>query len=286
MRLALSRRGILGGGAALLGGAAFGGCTPATTTATTTAAAARPIGIQLYTLRSLMEQDFAGTLGHIADIGYDEVEFAGYFNTTPSEVRRILTNVDLRAPSAHVSRDLIRDNPMPSIEAGAEIGHQWLVLNWLAPEERQTLDQYRAWADVCNRFAEQCRTAGMRFAYHNHDFEFVPIDGVVPYDILMERCDPELVKFELDLFWASKVSQDIPALLARAPARFPLCHVKDMDAAGNMADVGAGTIDFSAIFANHTFEHYFVERDDATDPMATAEAGYRGLSDLFPANAG
>lgn len=280
MRMHLSRRTMLSGGAALLGGAAFAGCSPAATT-TAPAAPTLPIGIQLYTLRTQMAQDLAGALGRVADIGYNEVEFAGYFNTTPAEVRRILTNLNLRAPSAHVSRDLIRDNPMPSIEAGAEIGHEWLVLNWLDVPERQTLDQYRAWADVCNRFAEQCRIAGMKFAYHNHDFEFVPIDGVVPYDILMERTDPALVKFELDLYWASKVQQDIAALIARAPDRFPLCHVKDMTADGAMADVGAGTIDFAAIFANHQFEHYFVERDDATDAYATAEAGYRALSQLF-----
>jgi sugar phosphate isomerase/epimerase len=272
---ALSRRHLLTGTGAALALSALPGC------AGTTAVARKKIGLQLYTVRAPMAQDMPGTLRRLRAIGYDEMEFAGYFNTPPAEVKRLLADIGLTAPSAHVSRELIRDNPMPSIEAGATIGHEWLVLNWLAPEERQTLDQYRAWADVCNRFAAQCHDAGMKFCYHNHDFEFHPIDGVVPYDLLLERTDHALVNFELDLYWARKSGRDVAQLLTAQGARIPMCHVKDMDAQGAMADVGAGQIDFAGLFARKSFEHYFVERDDAPDPLASAEASYRGLSRIF-----
>ncbi len=241
----------------------------------------KKLGIQLYTLRTEMERDLNATITRVAEIGYKEVEFAGYYNRTPTEIKALLESLELTSPSAHVSRDLIRDNPMPSIEAGAAIGHETLVLNWLAPEERDTLDKYRAWADVCNRFAEQAKAAGMNFCYHNHDFEFQAIDGVVPYDILFERCDPALVNFELDLYWAAKAGQDVGALLNAHPGRFPLCHVKDMAADGAMADVGAGTIDFAGIFAAHQFEHYYVERDDTTAPFDTAQISFNALNAIL-----
>ncbi|MEJ0058324.1 MAG: sugar phosphate isomerase/epimerase [Terricaulis sp.] len=277
----LSRRTLLTGASATLAFAALPGCTPPA--APVAAVAAKKIGIQLYTLRAAMEQDVAGTLGRVADIGYDEVEFAGYFNTPASEIKRLLGTLNLTAPSAHVQPADMRDKPQEVIDAAKEIGHEYLVFPWLPPEQRVTLDLWRATADFCNTFAQQCQTAGLKFAYHNHDFEFQPIDGVVPYNLLRERCDPALVKFELDLYWASKAGQDPNTVLASDPGRFPMCHVKDMDAAGEMADVGAGTIDFAAIFAANTFEHYFVEHDATTDPFASAETSFTALTALLAA---
>jgi len=271
-----TRRLFMGAGAASL----IAACSRPTTAPAAIAEAA-PVGvpgIQLYTVRDAMTQDFVGTLQRIAEIGYKDLEFAGYFDQPPAEVKRIVADLGMSTPSTHVNRTLIRDDPMPSIEAGAAIGHKYLVLNWLAPEERQTLDQYRAWADTVNSFAEQCRAAGMMFAWHNHDFELTAIDGIVPYDILLERCDPSLVKFELDLYWARKAGVDLDAFLTQHGARIPMVHVKDMDSAGAMADVGTGTIDFASLFAKHKLEHYFAERDDAPDQMASAGACFTGLS--------
>jgi sugar phosphate isomerase/epimerase len=267
-RYGLSRRSVLGGATLLAG------CASVTATR-------KPLGIQLYTVRAAMEQDLPGTLRRIAEIGYDEVEFAGYFGTAPGEIKRLCTELGISAPSVHVGTAAARDTPAAVIDTALEIGHRWLVIPHLGAEERRTLDQYRAWADMFNSFGARCRTAGLRLAYHNHDFEFVPIDGVVPYDLLMERCDRELVKFELDLYWARKAAADTAALLARDPGRFPMCHVKDMSTTGAMADVGAGVVDFAAIFAAHPFEHYFVERDDAPAPLETATASYAALNALL-----
>ncbi|GGD13409.1 sugar phosphate isomerase/epimerase family protein [Aquisalinus flavus] len=277
----LSRRNFIVGGS-LATTAVLAGCgQPQAVTS-----AAQPVpGIQLYTVREPMARNMAGTLARIAEIGYKEVEFAGYFDKSPAEVRAILSDTGLAAPSTHVGHDVIRDNPGPAIEAGAEVGHDWLVLNWLAPDQRETIDQYKRWAEVMNRFGEQARAAGMKAAWHNHDFELMPIDGTVPLDILMEECDPDLVKFELDLFWAEKAGTDILALLARDPDRFTMCHVKDMDESGNMADVGTGVIDFRSIFASDVsrFQHFFIERDDAARPFKTAAVGHATLDNVLQA---
>ncbi|NHK27938.1 sugar phosphate isomerase/epimerase [Parvularcula flava] len=274
----LSRRNFIIGGS-LATTAVLAGCGQQQAASTV-----QPVsGIQLYTVRDAMAEDMAGTLARIAEIGYGEVEFAGYFDKSPAEVKAILSDNGLAAPSTHVGHDVIRDNPMPAIEAGAEVGHEWLVLNWLAPDQRETIDQYKRWAEVMNRFGEQAKAAGMKAAWHNHDFELMAIDGTVPLDVLIDECDPDLVKFELDLFWAQKAGTDIPALLARDPDRFVMCHVKDMDQSGNMADVGTGVMDFRSLLASDVsrFQHFFIERDDAPQPFETAAVGHATLETIL-----
>lgn len=241
------------------------------------------IGYQLYTARELMADDVSGTLDALAAIGYDEVEFAGYFDHSPAAIRAFLDGAGLAAPSAHVQLDDMRSRPGELIEAAETIGHDYLVLGWLAPPERETLDQYRAHADLCNRFAAECREAGIRFGWHNHEFEFEELEGQRPIDLLLAETDADLVKIELDLYWINVAGADPLEYFAKHPGRFPLCHVKDMAADGSFADAGSGTLDFAAIFAASDqagLEHYFVERDDSPAPLATAESAYRYLDTL------
>lgn len=269
MPLTTSRRALIAcAGASLALGCAHQGAAP-------------QIGVQLYTLRSMMAQDVPGTLRAVAAIGYREVEFAGYFDVAPRDVRHALADVGLAAPASHIGALAARDNPGPLIEAATTVGHETLVIAWLPPEERQTMDQWRAWADAINGFAAQCRNAGIKFAYHNHDFEFAPIDGAKPFDALLQRCDPALVDFELDLYWTALAGEDPAAILAANPARFPMCHVKDMDGARRMVDVGAGEIDFARIFARHRFAHYFVEHDQPTDPLGSIAASHAAMRRLL-----
>jgi sugar phosphate isomerase/epimerase len=138
-------------------------------------------------------------------------------------------------------------------------------------------------AEVLNGFGEACAAQGIRLAYHNHDFEFAPIGGVVPYDVLLERCDADLVKFEMDLFWAAKAGADTPAYFRAWPGRFPMCHVKDMTAAGEMVAVGDGRIDFAALFdagATGGLEHYFVEHDNPEDPLASIRRSFESVEGI------
>jgi sugar phosphate isomerase/epimerase len=241
------------------------------------------VGIQLYTLRSVMQDDFPGTLEQVAELGYDEVEFAGYYDRSPAEVADLLERLGLKSPATHVPLGRMVEAPEQVIETVRAIGHRYVVCPYLAEEQRQSLDDYRRLADRLNAFGQQCTDAGLQLAYHNHDFEFAPMDGTLPYDLLLERTDPEHVGMELDLYWIKKAGYEPTAYFDDHPGRFPLCHVKDMAADGSMVAVGEGQIDFASIFARAEqagLTHYFVEHDDPESPMQTAETSLRTLRQM------
>ncbi|MGH7495396.1 MAG: TIM barrel protein [bacterium] len=240
------------------------------------------IGVQLYSVRDLMKKDFAGTLDKVAKIGYKEVEFAGYFDNKPEEVRKLLDRLGLKAPAVHVSIDVLRDKLDDTLAASQIIGHQYIVCPWLSPEDR-TLEKYQEHAALFNKVGEACQKAGMQFAYHNHDFEFEAQDGKLPYDLLLAATDPKLVQMELDLFWIRKGGQDALAYFKKYPSRFPLCHVKDMSADQKMVEVGAGTIDFAEIFSHAKqagLKHFFVEHDQPEDPYKSITTSFQYLKKL------
>jgi sugar phosphate isomerase/epimerase len=271
------------------GGAALGGMlglhrtTAAWAGATAGTRSLEKIGVQLYTVRSLMQEDFAGTLEAVAAAGYQEVEFAGYFGHPPEEVKALLERVGLEAPAAHVPLDALTGDLAGTIEAARTIGHRYLVCPWLAPDDRVSIERYQELAAFWNEVGQSCRDAGLRFGYHNHDFEFEAIGGRMPFDVLLEETDPELVDFELDLFWITKGGQDPLRYFERHPGRFTLCHVKDMAAGGEMVEVGRGEIDFAAIFAQAEragLKHFFVEHDQPADPLASIAASHDHLRAL------
>ena len=241
------------------------------------------IGLQLYTVRHELEKDFEGTIARVAATGYKEVELAGYFGRAPRELRALLDHHGLSAPSAHVS--LAPDQWRAALDAAPIVGHRYLVIAWIPPEERRTLDDYKRAAERLNRAAEDAHAAGIRFAYHNHDFEFQPLEGRLPYDLLLASTDPTLVQLEMDLYWITKGGQDPLAYFARWPGRFPMVHVKDAGPPPErrIEDVGAGTIDFKKIFARADqagIRHYFVEHDEPADPFASIRASYGYLERL------
>jgi sugar phosphate isomerase/epimerase len=251
--------------------------------------AARPlaaIGIQLYTVRDAMAADFEGTLERLARMGYDEVEFAGYFGRSPARVRAILDGLGLAAPAAHVPLEALRDDLQATLDTAAAAGHKWVVCPWIAPAERSS-DGYLRLADVLNRAGEAGRGMGLRAAYHNHEFELEPLGSAdtLPLELLLRRTDPTLVDFELDVFWVSHAGHQPLDWFARHPARFVLVHVKDMDGSAErrMVDPGRGVIDFPAILDRHEqagIRHWFVEHDQPVDPFGTARAGLDYLRGL------
>jgi sugar phosphate isomerase/epimerase len=251
--------------------------------------AARPLatlGIQLYTVRDAMAADFEGTLERLAGMGYDEVEFAGYFGRSPAHVRTILDGLGLDAPAAHVPLEALRDDLESTLDAAAAAGHTWVVCPWIAPAGRSP-DGYLQLADVLNRAGEACRKLGLRVAYHNHEFEFEPLASadVLPYELLLRRTDPAFVDFELDLFWVAQAGHESLDWFARHPGRFPLVHVKDMDGSPErrMVDPGRGVIDFPAIVDRREqagIRHWFVEHDQPEDPFGTARVGIDYLRGL------
>ena len=242
------------------------------------------IGLQLYTLRDIMRVSVPATLKLVADVGYNELEFAGYFDNSPQEIKKILDNEGLTAPSAHIMLDTFTNNLTRVIDDALLLGHKYLVVPWLSEEQRGVgIAPYQALSEQLNKIGEACNKAGITLAYHNHDFEFEVRDGKTPYDVLLTQTDPNLVAMEIDLYWVIKAGRNPIEYFEQYPGRFKLWHVKDMDNDGNFADVGTGTIDFNAIFANSKLagvEHKFVERDQTNDRIATIEQGYKALSKL------
>jgi sugar phosphate isomerase/epimerase len=225
------------------------------------------IGLQLYTLRREMDKDFEGSLQKVAAIGYNEVEFAGYYNRTPNQVKEILARYGLEAPSAHVSLADLRMKLDASIDAARAIGHKLLVCPYLNPQDRKTIDDYKRHAETFNKAAAACQKAGIEFGYHNHEFEFIPIDGKVPFDVLLAETDQKLVKIELDLYWIKKGNQDALDYMKKNPGRVIAFHVKDMDNTPKQSftEVGRGVINFKDIFAQSKsvgVKYFIVEQDE------------------------
>src|SRR5690606_38855940 len=130
------------------------------------------IGVQLYTLRSRMAESVERTLHEVAQVGYREVEFAGYYNRPPRAIRQLLDRNGLKAPAAHISMATLRSGWFRTLDESAAIGHKWLVIPSLATSERDSLDAIRRTAEAMNRAAEDAKEFKIRLAYHNHDFEF------------------------------------------------------------------------------------------------------------------
>lgn len=243
------------------------------------------IGIQLYTVRSLTEKNLEGTLASLAGIGYKEVEFAGYFGRTPAQVRAMLKENKLTSPSTHIPLPANSDSWKKSCDEAKAIGHEWVVVPWLAEPQRPVGDAWGGLADRFNALAKIAKAHGLKFAYHNHDFEFAKAGKATALDLLLARTDPKLVDFEMDLYWVYKGGGDPLDFFKRYAHRFPLLHVKDATAAParDMVDVGSGTIDFGKIFAKAGAsgqKHIYVEHDNPKDPLATATASYKHLAAL------
>lgn len=240
------------------------------------------IGLQLYTVRDHMAQDPAATLAKVAQIGYNSVEgtYTGpgtFHNVKTKDFAAMLKQNGLIMPSCHyrLGEELINGQHQAgtilngwqrAVDDAAELGLKYMVCAYLSESERGNLSHYLQTADHFNAAGEICKKAGIQFCYHNHNFEFIPEGGKLPYEALLIHSDANLVKMEMDIYWVTKAGQDPIALFNRHPGRFPLWHVKDMDNTPKkmFTEVGNGTINFKEIFkhANKAgLKEFFVEQD-------------------------
>ena len=252
---------------------------------TSAVVAPQPIGIQLYTVRDLMQKNFEHTLQQIAAIGYKEVEFAGLFEKEPKWVRtKVLDKVGLTSPSSHIPYERLKSNLAGVAEEARILGNRYVVCPWMDMKAHPDSAAWRRVAADFNRFGESLQRVGLQFGYHNHDFEFKPLsDGGKAFDILLADCDPKLVKIELDLYWITTAGGDPLAYFAKFPGRFPLVHVKDRTGAGEMVNVGQGSIDWNKIFAKRReagIQHFFVEHDNPKSPLEDIKASYTYMAKL------
>lgn len=231
----------------------------------------RKIGLQLYTVRDLLQADFEGTLAKIAQLGYREVEFAGILGPDVKQTRKLLAHLNLAAPSLHSDYPTLRQNPNIAFDTAMALGASFVVCPWLDRSERQTVDDLTRVCDNLNSIGERALRSGLTLAYHNHAFEFTNLaDGITPFDVLLSRTDERYVKFELDVYWAKKGNVDPAGLLNAHVSRFYLAHLKDMAPDGSFTEVGNGVLNFTDIMAALSagrVRHSFVEQDVSQDPM-------------------
>lgn len=235
------------------------------------AAQIRNVGLQLYTVRELFSADPVATLEQVAKIGYREVEFGGggYDAMDHKLLRKTMDRLGLTSPSLHIGYDALLDKFDASVAMAKTLGADTVILPYMVDKHREAAAWDAALVNI-NRFGAQLKAAGLGFAYHNHDFEFtVKPDGVSLFDRLVKACDPELVKIELDLYWAVHAGEDVQALIKRLAGRIYAYHVKDMRPDRSMTAVGAGTIDFASLFKLNALagvRHFYVENDQCPAP--------------------
>lgn len=242
------------------------------------------IAVNLYSAREAMGNDLEGTLAGIAAIGYRFVEIAGYHGRSPREFKTLLVENALQAISAHVSIDRF-DNELDSVIAeGKLLGLDALVVPWLNPDQRER-DFVRKLPLKLNDWGEHVTKAGMRLAYHNHDFEYeIDIDGRSLMEVLLADVHPDYVDLEPDLFWIAEAGLDPIRELSEMHPRVRMLHAKDRSADGRFANVGSGTFDWETIIAvarEAMVQYMIVEHDQPSDPIADLGESYRYLSALL-----
>ncbi|KQS41992.1 TIM barrel protein [Pedobacter sp. Leaf194] len=243
------------------------------------AAREQVVGLQLYSLRDDLPKDVKGVLEKVAKAGFKEVETYGFsikdqfWGLTPQELKKILDDNGLKAVSGHYSY-LINDNEAElnaAIAAAKVLGSEYVTVPWLDESIRKTADDYKKLAIKINKAGQVCKDAGIRLAYHNHNFEFDKHGDTTGYEILLTGTDKSLVDFELDLYWVVRSGKDPIKLFQENPGRFTMWHVKDMDKNKKEwnTEVGQGSINFKSIFAAAKLsgmKHFFVEHETNYKP--------------------
>jgi sugar phosphate isomerase/epimerase len=227
------------------------------------------ISIQLYTIRSLTEQDFDGALAQVAAAGYKAVEFAGFQGKTAAEIREMLDRHGLRTSSAHIPLSDFQTRLDGVIEDLTTIGSEWGIVPYIAENDRSS-ESLQAIAAQFDGFANRLIEAGIKFGYHNHDFEFTTDagDGKNVFDKMIEVTTPGLVSFELDAFWAAVGGKDPATLIRENADRIRLVHLKDGDTnaldRGKDLPFGEGNLDWDGILSasrDAGVEWYVTEQD-------------------------
>jgi sugar phosphate isomerase/epimerase len=243
------------------------------------------IALQLYTVREAAQADMLGTLRRLADMGYRAVEFAGYGGVPTREIRAVLDERGMTAMGAHVGLHLWQEDTAAVIRDLQTLGCTYAIVPF-AGEEYRTAEGVGQLADRLNALAGQCRAEGLRFAYHNHAFEFAPLDGGTMWERLVAATDPALVNLELDVFWAQVGGAGPVALIEQLKGRVPILHIKDMagDASQRDMPVGDGVMPWDHILpvAQATgIEWYVIEQDHPQQPLADVERSLHGLEKLL-----
>jgi sugar phosphate isomerase/epimerase len=239
------------------------------------------VGLQLYSLRDYLPKDVKGVTEKVAKAGYKEVETYGYskqngfWGLDAKAYGQLLKANGLVSPSGHFGiesyfRDGTDKDLNEAIEAAKIIGSTYVILPWMGGDLIDTVDKCKAMAQKFNAAGELIKKAGLKFGYHNHNFEWKPVGDTSFYDVLLKETDVNLVTLELDLYWVYRSNLDPVKMLTENPNRFKLVHVMDADKANKElnTEVGKGLIDYKAIFAaaqKAGIKHFIVEQENFTN---------------------
>lgn len=264
----LKMSGLLAGGAAIGTLPFLKGCSTAQAPTQTN------FGLQLYTLRDVIADDPEATLRQVAEFGYNQIEsYEGpmgmWWNMGNKGFKELMDELGMTAISTH--SNVFEEFERKANEA-AEIGLKFIISPWIGPQE--SLDEFRRIADQFNEMGEIANDIGIRFAYHNHAYSFERQEGEFPQDVLMENTDPDLVEYQMDIYWVVAAGHDPAEWMQKYPGRFTTGHVKDL-APGDEPEstvLGTGSIDFSQLLpvaAEHGMENFIVEQEayTGTSPM-------------------
>lgn len=281
-------------------------------------------GLQLFTIPAMVSNDFKSALQLISNIGYKEIEFFGpypfsapetieqwksmsgqlgikqnaFYGYSTKETAKLLKEYGLTSPSMHLDMMTFRKHMKPMLDAAAELGVKYVINPALWEDERKTLDDFKRRAEEFNEFGHQMKPYGIRFGYHNHGYEQSPKDNVIPFHLLLEKTDPDLVTFEMDVFWMKASGANPIEYLQAYPGRFKLAHLKDatepvrfsgdggsmdqwLPLFPKMSDPGDGVFDISQVVRQGLasgMEHFYLERDLAADAEKTLRNSFKNLN--------
>ncbi len=243
-------------------------------------------GVQLYSFRNEMAKDPLGTLKQIAAIGIKEIESARsgkglYYGLSPKEMKEACTDLGMHLKSGHVALDSDFQQTMDQAVAS---GQEYLICSSM-PSKGQTTDNYKQVAEAFNKAGEACKKVGLKFGYHNHEYEFELQKGQVLFDVLMDYTEAELVHMELDLGWVIIAGKDPVDYFKKYPGRFPLWHLKDMNMMSKEStEFGKGGLDIARMMANQELsgvKHIFIEQEEyASTPLKSVQHNMTFLKNL------
>ncbi len=238
-----------------------------------------PIALQLYTLRDLTQKDFTGTLKQVANIGYSGVEFAGYGSMKALELKKLLTDLNLKPAGSHVSVDTLVKDLDAVIDYNLGIENEFIICPWQKYEKKEDFLEF---AKTLNDVGERCKKHGLHLCYHNHAHEFVKVDDHYGLDLLFENTKSDLVGFEIDTYWVKYAGEDPVKYIKRFGMRTPLLHIKDMEKVGrDFTEIGNGTMNIKGIVSaakSTGVKWLIIEQDKCKiDPLESAKISFENL---------
>jgi sugar phosphate isomerase/epimerase len=247
-----------------------------------------PLGLQLYSVRAECQKDLPATIAAVADIGYQGVEFAGYYDYSAKDLRKLLDDNGLKCCGSHTQLDtLLGDNLPETIEFNKTIGNKYLIVPWLDPEKYNSVEGWKKAANMFNELAEKVKPHKMQVGYHNHSHEFKPIDGQVPWDLFFGNTRKDVI-MQCDTGNAMIGGGEVIPYLKRYPGRAVTIHLKEYSATNKNAVIGEGDIPWEELLTlcetiGGTKWYIIEEEKDVYPPLEAAERCYKNFREIRPA---